>query len=593
MAHDHCSDERLNAEGEVAVARLIIDGGDLTHALRHIADSLAMDPQLPDAHEVLAEFVSRAGGPEVALKHFEAVEGQGFTGTVAAHAHVCAMAGRWDDAVQMLFNVAAYEPQRTWLDVAWLRPDLPVSPELMASAVARLASHLDDPVDEDERAPLLPALEVLRGTVARNPRHAALLWSGSMLARRLGAFDEAVAWTDRSFALEPSHYAAVMKGYALRTAGRLEEALAAWIQEAQRTPDELSVYLDVSDLLADMERFPEALAWAQRVVAREPGNEKAVATVHGLQYAITEDVRHLVALADDVRAQPDNTYSAVVLGRYSHQRPWLGQVAQATESVINVMQQVLENTEPGPEAALAMTVSALEPPSAMMTLRRVYPSIEVTVGSIPEPDLRVTAHPVRTYVWQFDGTEARPAGPPPSQEASEAVRHVAQFRWRSIPDAYDSAVVLSSAAPHDLLAVLVHPPVPPDDELGRALARHAPHLWIRAVQAWACLGLAHHRSDEPWPTSYRRGVLIDLLNGPEDWVCEAAAFALVVTAWVDPATRRDVQELVARRMFDAAQAYRTREVTILESLCRLVLAVPDVVDEVASLARDLIANKQA
>ncbi|PSL57860.1 hypothetical protein B0I31_10171 [Saccharothrix carnea] len=28
----------------------------------------------------------------------------------------------------------------------------------------------------------------------------------------------------------------------------------------------------------------------------------------------------------------------------------------------------------------------------------------------------------------------------------------------------------------DLLGVLVHPPVPPDDEMGRALARHAPQL---------------------------------------------------------------------------------------------------------------------
>lgn len=589
MAHDHCSNERLNAEGEVAVARLVMDSGDLTHALRHIADALAADPRLPDAHEALAEFVSRAGGPDLALKQFEVVEGQGFTGTVAANAHVCAMAGRWDDAIQMLFNVAAYEPRRPWLDVAWLRrPDLPVSPTGMAGAVARMAGQLADPVDEDERAPLMPALTLLRNTIQRYPRHAALLWCGSMLARRLGAFDEAVMWTDQSFAIEPSHQAAVMKGYALRTAGRYDEALAAWIRETERTPEEVSVYLDVSDLLAEMRRFPEALEWAQRVAVKQPGNQKAIASIHGLRYAIDQDTQHLVALADDVRNHPDNGYSAVVLGRYCHQRTWLGQVPQPTESVMNVMNQVLETTEPGPEAALTLSVSALEPPSSMLTLRTVYPSIDITVQAIPEPDPRAPTRPVRTFVWQFDGTQARPAGPPPSREASEAVRSVASIRWHSMPAAYDQAVVLSGLNPHDLLAVLVHPPVPTDDDLGRALARHAPQLWIRAVQVWACLGLAHQRTDEPWPQSYRRAVLADLLNGPEDWVSEAAAFALVVTAWVHPETRQDVQDLVGFRLIAAAEAYRTREVTILGSLCHLVLAVPGVGAEIANLARDLL-----
>src|SRR5688500_17537371 len=96
-----------------------MDSGDLPHALRHLADALALDPRLPDTHEALAEFVARAGGPAEALEYFDADEG--FIGTVAARAHVCAAAGRWDEAVQMLLTVAAHEPQRPWLDVAWLQ----------------------------------------------------------------------------------------------------------------------------------------------------------------------------------------------------------------------------------------------------------------------------------------------------------------------------------------------------------------------------------------------------------------------------------------------------------------------------------------
>ena len=54
--------ERLEAEGEVAVARLILDGGDLAHAADHVAGAIGTDPSLPEAHEALAELVARSAG---------------------------------------------------------------------------------------------------------------------------------------------------------------------------------------------------------------------------------------------------------------------------------------------------------------------------------------------------------------------------------------------------------------------------------------------------------------------------------------------------------------------------------------------------
>ncbi|WP_367137028.1 hypothetical protein [Saccharothrix sp. HUAS TT1] len=599
MAHDgfeHCADERLDAAGEVAVSRLIMADGDLDHAARHLADALATDPRLPDAHEALAEFVARAGGADRAARHFEPEPVRAFVGTLAAHAHVRAMAGRWDEAVQELFAVASHEPRRPWLDVAWLqRADLPdlLGPNAAAIAIARFAQPLADPVAEVDRPPLLPALALLRGCVARHPDHAMLLWCGSTLARRLGAFDEAVEWAQRSFDVEPTHQAAVVKGYALRGAGRWDDALAAWRREAARTPEDHDLFLDIAELLEAMGRPAEGLEWARRAADENPEHPKAFAIALGLRHVVDGDVRHLVALADHLRDRPERDFAGEVLARRGRGRPWLGRVPEPTGAVVTLLCELLERSEPAPDTTLDVELSALEPPSALLALRSAFPRGSVTVDGLPEPDPRQPVRAVRHVVWAYDGTVARPAVPPPSREAAEAVRAVAAFHWPSLPAAYDRAVVLSALDPLDLLGVLVHPPVPPDDEVGRWLVRHAPHLWVRAVQAWACLGLAHHRADEPWPVSSRREVLADLLDGPEDWVSEAAGLALLATAWVEPAARQDVRELLVNRLAAAAQAWQTREVTVLASLCELVLALPDPEPRAAEFARRLLAEERS
>ncbi|MFE2751479.1 tetratricopeptide repeat protein [Actinosynnema sp. NPDC059335] len=591
MAHDGSegrADERLDAEGEVAAARLALAEGDLRHAARRLADAMAADPRLPDVHEALAELVARAGGPVRALRHFEPGPERASTGTIAAHAHVCAMAGRWDRAVPELFAVAAREPHRPWLDVAWLhRPDLPdlLDPNAAAIAAARCAQPLADPVGEAERAPLLPALAVLRGCVARHPEHAMLLWCGSTLARRLGAADEAIAWAQRSFDVEPTHEAAVAKGHALRTAGRTEEALAVWRREAARTPEGHDLFLHIADLLEATGRPAEGLEWALRVVDANPEHPKALATALGLRHALDDDVRHLVALADHLRDHPEHSYAADVLARRARGRPWLGGVPEAADDLVGLLRDVLQEYGPSADVEPEVTLATPAPPSAVLALRLAFPLAEVAVDHVPEPDPRRPVGDVRHVVWAYDGTTARPAVPPPSPEAVKAVPAVAATSWPSLPAAYDRAVVLSALDPHDLLGVLVHPPAPTGD-----VVRHAPQRWLRGVQVWACLGLAHHRADEPWPASRRRGLLADLLNGPEDWVAEAAGLALVATAWVEPATRPDVAELVVHRMRAAVRARRTREVPVLASLCELVLALPEVDDGSAALARDVLAG---
>ncbi len=96
--------------------------------------------------------------------------------------------------------------------------------------------------------------------------------------------------------------------------------------------------------------------------------------------------------------------------------------------------------------------------------------------------------------------------------------------------------------------------------------------------------------DEPWSTSTRREVLVDLAFGIEDWVADAALFALVTAAYRDPAVREEVRHLVRARL-DAAVA-ADRLVTIEESLAQLMLVTPGCSAEDRALATAALARDE-
>jgi hypothetical protein len=153
----------------------------------------------------------------------------------------------------------------------------------------------------------------------------------------------------------------------------------------------------------------------------------------------------------------------------------------------------------------------------------------------------------------------------------QRLHRVAQPHWPHPPAAYDAALGLVLVEVKELLALIARPPAAPDDEQGRVLATHDPALWERCAQVWACLGLLHHGTDEPWEESTRRRLLTDLATGGLDHIAEAALFALVTYAWVDPAARPEVAALVTRRLDEAAGT-----TGLAWSVAHLALATPDV-----------------
>jgi hypothetical protein len=210
------------------------------------------------------------------------------------------------------------------------------------------------------------------------------------------------------------------------------------------------------------------------------------------------------------------------------------------------------------------------------------------VDAVPAPDIREPRRPGAVTMWRYEDKTATPAVAPPSQAAVEAILDVAEPRLGHPIEAYDAAVRLSSLGVDDLIALLVHPPPPPDNEMGRWLTATDPAWWVKCVQVWACLGLLHHGSDEAWAGSARRQVLVDIAWGIEDWTTEAALFALVAAAWVDPAVRTDVAGLVADRLADLAEVSQSRAVTIAWSVATLALRTPGLSEDARDLARAIV-----
>jgi hypothetical protein len=140
----------------------------------------------------------------------------------------------------------------------------------------------------------------------------------------------------------------------------------------------------------------------------------------------------------------------------------------------------------------------------------------------------------------------------------------------------------------DLLGLLAHLPGPPDTTRWQVLATSTPTYWYRLMQPWVCLGILHHAKDEPWSTSTRRAVLVDLAFGVEDWVADAALFALVTAAYREPAVREEVRQLVRARL-DAAEA-APRLVTIEESLAHLMIVTPGCRPDDRALANAVLAR---
>lgn len=586
---------RVEAEGELALARIALDEGDHAHAAAHLGNAIAADPSLAAAYAALGELDAAAGG---ALGLFP-VASRAYAGEVAARSYLLACAGAFGEALSLLCSLASLDPGKPWAAPGWL--DAPgvagqLDPEAAAGSLMQLAFSLPTPVDAALSAALLPFLELARALAARNPGRPGVLATLSGLARRLGAQDEAIAWCQQAERAEPSFFAAVMLGYALRSAGRFREMHEAWRRALDRNPGDIDLRVDIAETLAEQGRPAEGIGWLEQALALDPDHPKAFPSACAMRYTNDGDVAHLVTLADWRREHPEHGYAGEMLVRGCWDRVWLQKIPHPTEAACNTLLQIA--ARPDREAMLAgelrLTLSALEVPSALAAVKAAAPQLRLDIQSVPQPDIRIPLAAGRYRIWDYQGTEAAPAVAPPSAAAAAALQALAAGGYRAHPaENYDASVALAMLSLDDLLGLLAHVPPVPDHAWWREMHARSPVYWPRCAQVWACLGVLHQRPDEPWPSSVRRAVLLDLARGVEDWVTDAALNAMMVEAWVHPEIRADVAAVIGHRFLDAVQAWQQRDVSIAGSMASLVLVTPAMNPDVTRLVRELLAREAA
>src|SRR5262249_61765955 len=102
-------------------------------------------------------------------------------------------------------------------------------------------------------------------------------------------------------------------------------------------------------------------------------------------------------------------------------------------------------------------------------------AINFEVAAIPDPDPRLPVDAVRYRLWDYQGTDAKPGLPPPSEHVRQAIAELAHGpfnRLRSFARASRVAEQLGAQALPDILATMVHPPpLPPDRDALEFLPR--------------------------------------------------------------------------------------------------------------------------
>ncbi|HVV84501.1 MAG TPA: tetratricopeptide repeat protein [Kofleriaceae bacterium] len=551
---DH-DDAEPTPEQEIATARQALAAGDLPHALHHVGCALASNPMNQEWMGLLNQVIGSAPDP---MKLAEVGENPSYV-DAANRAYILAWVRRWEEALDLITDVAEVRPDipymlwcEWWLSQPGMLQSMTVDSIMRGIAVdiLKIASSCPVPTPKDD--PRLPTLESgARVLAAIRAVHATqgMLWFGSsMVARRLGHVDEALAYAQHAYSIDPSWNAAIGVANALKDSKKFDDA-AKWFRKAlDHDKEDVSAHLDLGDMYLELTRYDEALREYDAAMKKQPDQPWAKASSIYTRWKMNPgDLNHRVALLRLTEGDQRNDRARQLCDLIDPPRLYINRLPHPGDASHNALDDIMQEMFYNPAKHFGSTVklelSHVESPSVVagfwlqMEMWGVQVGLDYQVRKVQEPDPRVPKTQVPFSLWSWEGGQPRPNVPRPNPTVVREIHNLAgePFSldlWN--PAAERVAQKLGGAgAMRDVLATMVFPPRPPGSNW-RVLP------WVQRSQIACALVVAH--MGPGWAGSQRQQGLYALLYGPSDWTTGAAIVALGVLARQDAAIRAEVTQ---------------------------------------------------
>lgn len=543
--HGNVPHQPGTTEFDLFVAQRELKAGHLEHGANHLAALISRDPANREWLDLLHEYLRRAGDDESKLYP---IKDKRYFAEEAVRAYAWARKGRWNEALELLIQVAAAKPDSTYLDdwaLQWLQRNetLAAVPRLtlqriLASAVNRfperrwlgktLRHKLERYADTANRVPV---------DARANPE---FLMMHAGLLRKLGRFEQALAVARDRTLVPAGWHSCVAEGLVLRERGEFEAAAAAFERALTFDPNDLGARLEAADGYLTHREWNKALAWYEQVLHREPDHPWGFPSALFCRWKLSGDALKHQRLVEMARRIPPNRRAEQLMRVKETYVGILPLPADATANAVRgIAKSFREKPPEEPGGEMALTLSHLESPSATRALEEQLKAlghpmpVVVSVKAIPKPDPRQPCRPIKYSLWIYDGDCARPGLPPPTPPILQIVSELASNpydRDENWKDAQIAAEKLQEDQIPQLLAAMVHPPAMPS---AADALEWLPRVQVAAAQVIAQIG-------NGWNPSARRDALLAALFGSRDWTTVAAIIALAHLAEVSPVLAMDI-----------------------------------------------------
>ncbi|NEN81917.1 tetratricopeptide repeat protein [Paenibacillus elgii] len=552
MEHAHTEGEHRfpSPEQDFDIYKAARSEGDFQHALYHMACALSTDPANAEWLDSLNEWMD--AGED--LLPFVPVEENNYFAVMAVRAYIYARMNKFNDAFGLLGQVIKVKPEIPYL--VWVSEWEPriagvdhIEEGTIIGFVSGVLRSLDMLEGNVRHKTLAALVSVLRKMCQAHPKAYMLFWLLSSMYRRQEDVLAAFAAAKTAYKLNKCWNTAIGMALCFKAQGNIRKAAGFYKKAGRLDPGNEAGYLDLGDLYLENGLYKKALKAYNKAADIQPGHEWAVPSILYCEYMIKQDAERLGKIEAYIKANTSNGRARELLKPLlpGSELPFVDYIPEPQEATINVLRQVAEqNPDLESGGTISLTINHLEAPSAIRAMELYLskfgrsanpPKLNLTIDNVPEPDPRQPIAENGAMLWNYEGPIAQPAMPEPSGRAVDAVRRLAMTPYQ-IEDWYRTAgELVQSLTPAylpDLLAILTHPPEPPES----VSSWH----WLQRIQYAAVFLMARLSPSKP------SEALLSLCHGQSDWPVNAAVAVLAYEAQGDPELEKAVSELFLRLM---------------------------------------------